>query len=248
MFQPTKAKKFLYPGTRVFYLFEAYQKDAQNNKKRMFGLSFFRNLFFANNFLVFVPNKDQCNMCIEFKHGGVDVEEHKKHVTNKNQAIESKASNKNDEDPNHSVWTADLQANLVFPKTNANAMYYKTKLQVHNLTLYDLKNKNGYCYVWDETEGDLSSDMFAHKFYQHFKNIFAWNLQLSTITIWNDGCGYQNPRTAVAYMYYMSLEMNVKAFQKHSVILRWNVTQFTAQLKGTSPKLTFILRMSMLFS
>ncbi|KAK3774695.1 hypothetical protein RRG08_051237 [Elysia crispata] len=235
MFQPTKAKKFLYPGTRVFDLFEAYQKDAQNNKKKMFGLSFFRNHFITNSFSVFVPKKDQCNICIKFKHGGVDVEDHKinKHVTNKNQARESKASDKNDEDPNHSVWTAGLQANLVSPKTNANAMYYKTELQVHNLTLYDLKNKNGYCYVWDETEGDLSSDMFAHIFYQHFKKILAGNPHLSTITIWNDSCGYQNRCTAVANMYYhLPLEMNVKVFQKCSVTLRWNVTQFTAQLKG----------------
>ena len=69
----------------------------------MFGLSFFRHHFFANSFSVLVPKKEQCDMCIKFKRDGVDVEEHYKHVTNKNQARESKASDKNDEDPNHSV-------------------------------------------------------------------------------------------------------------------------------------------------
>ena len=55
-------------------------------------------------------------------------------------------------------------------------------------------------------------------FYQHFKKIPAGNPQLSTITIWSDGCGYQNRRTAVANMYYhLSLEMNVKVFQKYLV-------------------------------
>ena len=157
-------------------------------------------------------------MCLKFKYGGVDVEEHYKHVTNKNQARESKASDKNDENPNHSVCSADLQAVLVCPKTNVNAMYYKTKLQVHNLTVCDLKNKNGCCYDWDETEGDLSSDMFAHIFYQHFKKILAGSPQLSTITIWSDGFEYQNRCTAVANMYYhLSLEMNVKVFQKYLV-------------------------------
>ncbi|KAK3746925.1 hypothetical protein RRG08_030336 [Elysia crispata] len=42
--------------------------------------------------------------------------------------------------------------------------------------------------------------------------------QLSTITIWSDGFEYQNRCTAVANMYYhLSLEMNVKVFQKYLV-------------------------------
>ena len=119
----------------------------KTTKKKCLVCHFLEIILSQTVFQFLFPKKDQCNICIKFKHGGVDVEDHKinKHVTNKNQARESKASDKNDEDPNHSVWTAGLQANLVSPKTNANAMYYKTELQVHNLTLYDLKNKNGYC-------------------------------------------------------------------------------------------------------
>lgn len=61
-----------------------------------------------------------------------------------------------------SVWTVDVQAVLIYPKTKASTMYYKTKLQVHNYTCFNLGNKEGYCYPWKEHEGDLSAEVFAH--------------------------------------------------------------------------------------
>lgn len=56
-----------------------------------------------------------------------------------------------------SVWTMDLQCVLTCPNTKASAMYYKTKLVAHNMTYYNLKTKEGLCYIFDETNGDLSS-------------------------------------------------------------------------------------------
>jgi hypothetical protein len=54
----------------------------------------------------------------------------------------------------------DLQAVLLAPKTNVSAMYYKTKLAVHNMTFFDLENKDGTCFIWNETQGKLSADKF----------------------------------------------------------------------------------------
>jgi hypothetical protein len=39
------------------------------------------------------------------------------------------------------IWTMDLQALLLCPKTLACAMYYKTKLGLHNLTFFELKTR-----------------------------------------------------------------------------------------------------------
>jgi hypothetical protein len=58
---------------------------------------------------------------------------------------------------NVSLWKMDLQGVLLVPKTKASTMYYKTKLQLH--TLFNLQNKQGYCYVWEEHEGSLSSGL-----------------------------------------------------------------------------------------
>ena len=54
-------------------------------------------------------------------------------------------------------------------------MYFKTQLQIHNFTLYNSSNKNGYRYIWNENEGDLSSEVFAYLQFQHFDNYLNEN-------------------------------------------------------------------------
>ncbi|GFO13129.1 hypothetical protein PoB_003963400 [Plakobranchus ocellatus] len=60
-----------------------------------------------------------------------------------------------------SVWTMDFGSILMYPKTKASATYYRTKSIVHNMTYFNLKTKKGFCYACDETNIDLSSQMFA---------------------------------------------------------------------------------------
>lgn len=55
----------------------------------------------------------------------------------------------------------DLQSILVCPKTEASAMYYKQKLQVHNFTIYELNKGDVYLYVWHESNGGVSSNEFT---------------------------------------------------------------------------------------
>lgn len=52
------------------------------------------------------------------------------------------------------------QAVLLRPKSNVSSLYYKTKLIVHNFTIYDLKRKISYCFMWNETEGGLTVNKF----------------------------------------------------------------------------------------
>lgn len=40
-------------------------------------------------------------------------------------------------------------------------MYYKSKRHVHNMTFYCKENNDGYRYVWQETDGESSADVFA---------------------------------------------------------------------------------------
>lgn len=47
----------------------------------------------------------------------------------------------------HRWFTMDLQSVLLTLKLEASALYYKTKLAVHNFPLYDLQSKYGSCYV-----------------------------------------------------------------------------------------------------
>lgn len=55
----------------------------------------------------------------------------------------------------------DMQAVMICLVMMASAVYYKSKLTVHNFTVYDMKTYNGYCNVWNESEGDLCASVFA---------------------------------------------------------------------------------------
>ena len=94
-----------------------------------------------------------------------------------------------------------MQAVLLCPKSKASLLYYKTKLQVHNFTLYNLKTKEGYCYTWDKTQGDLSGIVLAYLQSKHFKMILDTNMLIENLIIGSDGCGHQNRNLTVSNMY-----------------------------------------------
>ena len=55
----------------------------------------------------------------------------------------------------------DLQKVPLSPSLQASACYYKSKsICSHNYTIYDKKSKEATYYVWNESEGDLSSNTF----------------------------------------------------------------------------------------
>ena len=43
--------------------------------------------------------------------------------------------------------TFDLQQVLTAPKLAIGSAYYKRKLNIYNLTIYDMQTKDGYCYT-----------------------------------------------------------------------------------------------------
>ncbi|KAK3796501.1 hypothetical protein RRG08_003221 [Elysia crispata] len=100
---------------------------------------------------------------------------YKKHLDKKTASQQEKEKDKTESNIQISVWTVDLQSVLTCPNTQASAMYYKTKLTVHNMTYYDLKSKQAFNYVFDETNGDLSSHMFGYLHYNHFRTFLNDN-------------------------------------------------------------------------
>jgi hypothetical protein len=94
-------------------------------------------------------------------------------------------------------------------------MYYKTKLQVHNMTFYCLEDASAFCYVWDETDGGLKADVFAWLQYHHFKKFLESHPHIRKLIIWSDGCGYQNRNSTVANAYlHLAKELGVEILQK----------------------------------
>lgn len=63
----------------------------------------------------------------------------------------------------------DMQAVTLIPQTNASALYYKMKLQVHNFTIYNIITHESDNHIWDESEGNLVAYIFTTCIVKHFK-------------------------------------------------------------------------------
>ncbi|CAG9837589.1 unnamed protein product [Diabrotica balteata] len=140
-------------------VYEFYSKDwCKSRKEEPPSIASFSKTFDEKNFALFRPKKDECEKCVSYRVGQLSEEEFKSHVQRKVEAREEKEKDKKEK---QNVFTADLQAVLMAPKSKVSTLYYKTKLQVHNLCFYNLVNSDAYCFIWNECERGLGSKEFA---------------------------------------------------------------------------------------
>lgn len=139
---------------------------------------------------MYTPKKDQCNTCVAYRAGNIETTEYNNHIVLKEQARQAKDIDKEKakEDRCH-VFVMDMQAVKMCPVNNANMFYFKTRLKVHNFTIYNLKTHECCNYWWSEIEGDLCSSVFASIIINHLEKYCQDDLP---VILWSDGCGYQN--------------------------------------------------------
>ncbi|GFO22678.1 hypothetical protein PoB_004918300 [Plakobranchus ocellatus] len=100
----------------------------------------------------------------------------------------------------------DLLSVLLCPRTNVSALYYKTKLCIHNFTIYDLITKDCVCCAWNEADGGLTTNEFATCVVDYQSQ----DLTPTEYILYSDGCGYQNLNvTMSSALSYFAIE-NVK--------------------------------------
>lgn len=173
-------------------LFNEYKKYwLKNGYGQSVSYFLFSEVFDKENLALFKPRKDQCDKCVGFKAMQITQTEYDLHVERQKRAkAEKKFDKKAALEFGRHVFTADAQAVKLSPDINATAIYYKTRLQVHNFTIYNLLNRQCTNYWWDETQADLSASSFVSCVIEHIrKHCLSDTLP---ITLFSDGCGYQN--------------------------------------------------------
>uniref|UniRef100_A0A1B6KP28 Uncharacterized protein n=1 Tax=Graphocephala atropunctata TaxID=36148 RepID=A0A1B6KP28_9HEMI len=96
------------------------------------------------------------------------------------------------------TFTMDLQSLLMSPKSNVSSLYYKMKLSIHNLTFFNLETKDGFCFLWNESEGSLSSNEFASITSSLVLSLLPLPEGKEKIILFSDGCSYQNRSTNIS--------------------------------------------------
>lgn len=196
-------------------LYDLYKEKCQLDEMDPYTLYPFSCMFDDLNLSIFQPRKDECDVCYSFKIKQINEEVYNNHVQRKNVARAEKTKNKEEAMQNKVyTFTMDTQAVKLCPLLNVGASYYKTKVQLHNFTVYNLESHQCVNYLWNETEGDMSASVFATCITRHIQeNCLA---DIKPIILFSDGCCYQNRNTILSNaLLHLSVDHNVVIEQKY---------------------------------
>ena len=118
--------------------------------------------------------------------------QHDAHMLLKDAALQEKERDKTTTPDTVLVVTEDTEALLIAPRNDSNAMFYRTKLNCHNLTYYNLKTKDAINFLWTEVSGGLKAPVFTTIHLDFLTQALEENPGITEVRIWPDGCVYQN--------------------------------------------------------
>lgn len=178
-------------------LYSLYKTRCLDNSQAAVSMSKFTEIFQKQNLALFKPRKDQCDVCYSFKMNQVNQDIYDNHIANKNSAQKEKnRDKKNAEENNIYCFTIDVQGVKLCPVLQANALYYKSKLQIHNFTIYNIATHDSTNYLWNEAEADLRSSIFTTIIIKHLEKLLT--IAPKPVVIFSDGCGYQNRNSVLS--------------------------------------------------
>ncbi|CAL8079781.1 unnamed protein product [Orchesella dallaii] len=176
-------------------LYREYKNHCKERNFQETSWCTFHKLFGEMNISLYHPKKDKCDTCCSYESGNMTQADYEEHVARKTEARDEKANDTQKAmDGDAHVIVMDVQAVKVAPFLNASALYYKTKLAVHNFTLYDMVSRHVTCYLWDESEGEVVASVFATclvKFLDRYNDD-------KPMIIYSDGCTPQNRNTMLS--------------------------------------------------
>lgn len=192
-------------------VYSHYKKKCLVDQVKPVSRFTFSTVFDEHKLALFMPRKDQCDTCVGFKAMQVPVMEYETHVSKQKQAKLEKENDKISAEAGcRLMFTMDVQAVKLCPNIKASAIFYKQRLQVHNFTIFNVVTHQCTNYWWNETEGDLSASSFISCIIHHLK--LHCLLDSLPITIFSDGCGYQNRNQ------YLSNALSIFAIENNKII------------------------------
>nr|CAH7728671.1 unnamed protein product [Callosobruchus chinensis] len=117
-------------------VYREYEKYCGTKSQKPFSEKIFFKTLEKENIKLYRPRKDQCDTCIAHTLGNIDDKTFNLHQRRKDLARSSKENDKKlciESNGKILVITVDVQGVMLCPMLKASAIYYKTKLTVHNL-------------------------------------------------------------------------------------------------------------------
>uniref|UniRef100_A0A0K8W834 Uncharacterized protein n=1 Tax=Bactrocera latifrons TaxID=174628 RepID=A0A0K8W834_BACLA len=167
-------------------------------------ISFYRSFTENFNISFFSPKKDLCEQCEAYTNMTVEEKSNNKavyenHLLEKNLSRQEKSKDK--ESQNAVVAVYDLQAVMQLPKGEVSSFYYKSKVNVFNFTIFDIKTNKCQCFVSDEANGKRGVNELGTCVFEYIKSLAKTNED--EIIFYSDNCaGQQKNKFMVALYLY----------------------------------------------
>lgn len=207
-------REYLDSTLSIKKMYSLYVESCIAAHKNAVKESFYRNIFSTEYNLYFhVPKKDRCDICEEVKLRKAEnslseekAKEYENHVKEKNATRNEKAKDRERKDTPFLVF--DLQNVLSCPQAEISNYYYKSKLNVYNLTAILSSTKQVYCAEWHEMLMGRAGNDIASALIKILEAVFADNKTLETLILWSDSCVPQNRNSLMSYAIAYFLQMN----------------------------------------
>lgn len=197
------ARKYLDSSLNISIMYRMYKELCSTQNVKSVTFEKYRQIFSEYNLGFFKPKKDQCRKCLTYKNMSeeekqAEKEAYQKHLIRKNEARQARDEDKLIAKANPKVlaFNFDLQAVLTTPKGSAGQIFYLRKLAVFNFTIYNLRNQNVMCYLWDETKGKRGANEISSCVYDFIMS----HSDVEAVRMMSDGCGGQQKNSIFATM------------------------------------------------
>ena len=145
----------------------------------------------------------------------LEVEEaYSNHQKNKNMAREEKIKDKlrAEKDNTFCAIIGDLEAVTSCPKSESADFYYASKISCYNYSIYNLGNKDGYCYRWNELKAKQGKNEIGSCLIHFLNEVVPCDVK--EVFIWADTCGGQNRNQYTAAVLISIIEDPTNSIKK----------------------------------
>ncbi|KAE8740383.1 hypothetical protein FOCC_FOCC014121 [Frankliniella occidentalis] len=199
---------------RMYRIYTNWAK--RENIEKVASLSVYWKVFNREfNLGFFMPRKDQCEVCNKWKNAKNQVErreminDYSTHIQNKKLVYKLKKEDKASASESKCVACFDLQKVLTCPRSETSLFFYRNKLSLFNFTIFDLRIKEGHCYLWTEVDAKKGSNEIGSNVYHFIQTKVEEGIK--EFTFWSDAPSGQNRNRMVFSMYMIAAaKCNIK--------------------------------------
>jgi hypothetical protein len=152
----------------------------------------FNNIFKDEfNLSFFKRKKDLCNLCESYTNGSEEEKallQEALDIHHREKELIREMKEKDKQDPSIIAACFDLEAVLSAPLCEVNAFYYVSKIATYNFTLYELQSKQGFCFVWNESDGMRGANEIGSCLWRYLTQIQSGK----PVVLYADNCFGQN--------------------------------------------------------